>query len=37
MDVMKTPEETARYREELAERLEIIKHGSLSTTGQTCG
>jgi AcrR family transcriptional regulator len=30
MDAMKSPEKTARYREDLADRLEIIKYGSLA-------
>ena len=32
MDAMLCPEDRARFREELAAKLEIVKHGSLSVT-----
>jgi AcrR family transcriptional regulator len=37
MDAMKSPEKAPRYREELQERLEIIKHGSLAADSRACG
>jgi AcrR family transcriptional regulator len=36
MDAMKSPEKAARCREDLVERLDIIKHGSLAEDSRAC-